>query len=80
MMKQRHEEGIYMATSPKTRVEAIPGLSNPAKRALAAAGYQRLGELEGASEKELLALHGFGPNGIRILQAALLEAGLKPIN
>lgn len=69
-----------MAYSPQTKFDDISGLSNPARRALAAAGYRRLGELEGANAKELLALHGFGPKGIRVLQAALLEAALQPIN
>ena len=47
----------------------------PAGRAFAAAGYQRLEEFSKVTEAELLALHGVGPKAIRILRAALNEAG-----
>ncbi len=52
------------------------GLGNPARRALAAAGITRLEQLVRFSEADLLALHGFGPKGLRILAAALAERGL----
>jgi hypothetical protein len=48
-------------------------LSRPAQRALDAAGYSRLEELTHVSEKDLLALHGFGPKGIRMLNAELAK-------
>ncbi|MDQ2652459.1 MAG: DNA-binding protein [Chloroflexota bacterium] len=48
-------------------------VSRPAQRALEAAGYSRLEELPHVSEKELLALHGFGPKGIRMLNAELAK-------
>ena len=66
-----------MSLSMNTPIDEILGRSNPAKRALGKAGYQSLKDLEGASEKELLALHGFGPKGIRILREALAAAGLS---
>ncbi|MDQ2889950.1 MAG: DNA-binding protein [Gemmatimonadota bacterium] len=52
------------------------GLSQPALRALGAAGYASLDELAGVSEAELRGLHGMGPAGIRIIVAALNASGL----
>lgn len=58
--------------------DAFPrGLSQPARRALDGAGYTRLSQLTGATAKELLALHGMGPKGIRILREALAAAGMS---
>ena len=54
----------------------FPKMSKPAHRALARAGYARLEQLAGASEAEILALHGMGPKSVRELRAALAEAGL----
>ena len=52
------------ATSP-----TLPAnLGGPARRALLDAGYRTLDDLRGASERELLALHGVGPRAIRILR------------
>jgi hypothetical protein len=53
------------------------GVSNPARRALEAAGYRRLEQLAGANEKELLALHGMGPKAMGVLKSALAERGLS---
>jgi hypothetical protein len=52
------------------------GIGAPATRALHGAGYTRLEQLTQASEAELMALHGFGPKALGILQAALKERGL----
>ncbi|MGW2659561.1 DNA-binding protein [Nocardia tengchongensis] len=52
------------------------GVSAPAARALAAAGYRSLGQLAGVRESELLALHGMGPKAIRVLREALVAQGL----
>lgn len=46
-------------------------VSRPAQHALEAAGYSRLEELTHVSEKDLRALHGFGPKGIRMLNTEL---------
>ncbi len=51
------------------------GLSRPAQRALAGAGYTQLAQLTPASEKEILALHGMGPKAMRLLREALAEKG-----
>lgn len=53
-----------------------PGLSQPALQALIHAGYTSLEQLTAATAKELLALHGMGPKGIRILREALAAEGL----
>jgi hypothetical protein len=54
-----------------------PGLSHPALRALANAGYSRLDQLSKVTESELGKLHGMGPSGIRQLRAALADKGLS---
>jgi DNA uptake protein ComE-like DNA-binding protein len=51
------------------------GVSQPAIRALASAGYTSLAQLEKASEAELASLHGMGPKAMGIIRAALLERG-----
>ena len=53
------------------------GLSQPALRALAGAGYTSLDQLSKVSEAELQKLHGMGPNGIKKLAAALEAKGLS---
>ncbi len=52
-------------------------LSAPARRALEGAGIRTLGELSDHKEKELLALHGFGPASLPILRNELSHAGLQ---
>ena len=47
------------------------GLSAPAERAFAQAGYTRLEQFADVTEKDLLRLHGVGPKAIRLLGAAL---------
>ena len=49
--------------------------SRPAVRALKAAGYVRLDDLTRVTEMDLLALHGMGPKGIRMLNAELAKRG-----
>ena len=57
--------------------QSLPaGLSKPAQRALAAAGYTRLEQLADVSEAELGRLHGMGPKAIGLLRTALAERGL----
>lgn len=52
------------------------GLSKPAQRALAGAGYTHLEQLTGTSEKKLKGLHGMGPKAIGLLRQALAEHDL----
>ncbi len=51
------------------------GVSQPAVRALAAAGYTQLNQLAQAWEADLAKLHGMGPKALRILDEALREQG-----
>ena len=53
------------------------GLSNPARRALAGAGIQRLEQLTAFSEKQIKQLHGIGPNALAKLRNALAAKGLS---
>jgi hypothetical protein len=53
------------------------GLSKPALRALAGAGYQRLEQLTEVSEAEVKQLHGMGPKALDQLRRALAAKGLS---
>ena len=53
------------------------GLSAPALRALAGAGYTRLEQLSRVSEAEIKRLHGMGPKGIKLLLQALEARGMS---
>jgi DNA-directed RNA polymerase alpha subunit len=55
----------------------LPRIGIPATRALAGIGVTRLSQLIEHTEDELLALHGFGPRALRIIQDALSSRGLK---
>ncbi|GKS14169.1 hypothetical protein YDYSY3_51690 [Paenibacillus chitinolyticus] len=63
------------ASGPESDFPA--GLSKPALRALAGAGFLRLEQLARVTEKELLQLHGMGPKGIEALRPALAAKGLS---
>ncbi|WP_103128914.1 DNA-binding protein [Deinococcus aerius] len=52
------------------------GLSQPARRALRAAGFTSLEELRTVRAADLLRLHGMGPKALAQLRAALAERGL----
>ena len=68
-MEERHD--------PRDVDDLPPGLSKPARRALAGAGYSRLEQLTEVSEKELLRLHGMGPKALDGLRRALAARGLS---
>lgn len=51
-------------------------LSQPARRALAGAGYTRLEQLTQVTEAELVKLHGMGPKAIVQLRETLASRGL----
>ena len=55
----------------------FPKLAQPALRALAGAGIQRLEQLTGYSEAEVRQWHGIGPNALHQLRSALEAAGLS---
>ena len=52
-------------------------LGQPASRALAGAGIQRLEQLTQFSEAEIKHLHGIGPNALGKLREALAAKGLS---
>lgn len=51
-------------------------MGNVARRELALHGMTRLEQFAGASENELLTIHGVGPKAIRILREHLDPLGL----
>ena len=53
----------------------LPKIGAPATRALATMGITRLEQVAELRESELLALHGFGPRALRILNEALAAHG-----
>lgn len=60
-----------------TELSAVRGVGAPARRALAAAGYTCLEQLDGAEHGRLLTLHGVGPRALERLQSALEGRGLS---
>lgn len=53
------------------------GLAAPARRALDAAGIQRLEQLTKVREAEIKQLHGIGPNALDQLRRALVAKDLS---
>lgn len=53
------------------------GLAQPARRALAGAGYTRLEQLTQVTEAEVAQLHGIGPKALSLLRGALAAQGLS---
>ena len=54
-----------------------PGLSQPARRALASVGCARLEQVAKLSEAQVKRLHGMGPKGVEQLRTALAARGLS---
>jgi hypothetical protein len=60
--------------------EGFPkGTGRPAISAFRAAGVERFEDLAERNARELLAMHGVGPKSIRVINEALRETGLEPI-
>ena len=55
----------------------LPKIGAPATRALASIGVTQLEQLDGRSRADLLALHGFGPRALRILDEAMAARGMS---
>jgi DNA repair protein RadC len=64
-----------MTRGDKAPNDLPEGLAAPARRALASAGYTSLDQLAKASEAEVRALHGMGPNAVTKLRSALRASG-----
>lgn len=60
-----------------TPFDSIPGVAAPVRRALEAAGYRQLEDLDGVSHASLRGLHGMGDRSLQRLQTALTERGLS---
>lgn len=58
-------------------ISDLPKTSAPAQRALEGIGVRSLQQLSKYSEKEILVLHGMGPNALGKLREALAEKGLS---
>ena len=57
-----------MGCMPDSSTPLPTALGRPATRAFEAAGFRTITDLDGASERALLALHGVGPRAIKILR------------
>ncbi len=55
----------------------LPKLAQPAGRALASIGVSWLDELSRFTESEVKNLHGMGPNALKVLREAMVNANLK---
>ena len=55
----------------------VDGLSAPARRALANAGYTRIEQFTELGEAEVARLHGMGPKGVELIRRALAAKGLS---
>jgi predicted flap endonuclease-1-like 5' DNA nuclease len=62
----------------ETTIPLLPrGIGAPAARALAAAGFTRLDQLDGVPRAQLQALHGVGPKALTVLQTELERNGMS---
>lgn len=55
----------------------LPAVGAPALRALHAAGYRDITDLDGVREQDITALHGVGPVALRVLRKELERRGLS---
>ncbi len=74
-INQKSNKGHIMKTASKEQPFAY--LSQPAQRALSAAGITTLAQLSGWTEKALLQLHGIGKTSLPPLRTALEQQGLS---
>jgi hypothetical protein len=58
-------------------VDLPQGIGAPATRALTAAGFARLEQLDGVPAQRLADLHGVGPKALRLLREALAERDMS---
>lgn len=66
-----------MPTKKKPEASSdLPKLAAPAMRALSGAGLASLAKLARATEAEVMALHGMGPNAMTAIRAAMKARGL----
>lgn len=73
MAKERMKDAPVIPDDPTD----LPFIGRPARSALATIEVHDLVSVAKHTRKELLALHGFGPKAIRLLEPALAEKGLS---
>lgn len=73
MAEERMKDVPDVPDDPKD----LPNIGAPARRVLAGIQVYDLAGVAKYTRKELLALHGFGPKAIRLLEPALAEKGLS---
>lgn len=73
MAKERMKDAPVIPDTPTD----LPNIGRPARSALAGIDVHDLASVSAHTRKELLALHGFGPKAIRILESAMAEKGLS---
>lgn len=73
MAQERMKDAPEVPDDPKD----LPNIGRPARSALATIDVYDLAGVAKHTRKELLALHGFGPKAIRLLEPALAEKGLS---
>jgi hypothetical protein len=70
--KLTKREESHSMTKKTRRIDAeradLPKLSAPAIRALNSIGVRSLAALTRVTERQLLDLHGFGPNGLKAIK------------
>ena len=76
-MKKVTSKKNTASTFGQQKGDLPPRLAQPAQRALAGAGIQRLDQLSKFSEEEIKQLHGIGPNALKQLHQALAVRGLS---
>jgi hypothetical protein len=77
LFERRFSDGRTMVERfVRTRGD-LPKTGEPARRALGTIGVTTLAELATHSRDEVAELHGMGPKGVQILEAALADAGLS---
>jgi hypothetical protein len=64
-----------MSSSDQPESDLPTQLAEPARRALAAAGYVRLEQFTNVTEAEVLRLHGMGPKALDQIRRALAAKG-----
>lgn len=65
------------SAAKQTKFQNIKGIGEPARRALASAGFTHLEQLAEAFETDLMKLHGMGPKAIRVLKEELAKQDLS---
>lgn len=73
MARERMKDAPVIPNSPTD----LPNIGRPARSALAAIDVHDLAGVSRFTRRKLLALHGFGPKALRILEPALEAKGLR---